>query len=729
MLISLHWLNEYLQPGGLTPDQVEHALTFAGLPIESCRPAPGDAGDTILDVEVTSNRGDCLSHVGIAREVAAAVEGQTLRLPEELAPRGSGGAGERGTAAGAAPGPSSAAWGVLRNQVPDDCPRFTLRLIRGVRIGPSPDWLRRRLEAIGQRSINAVVDCTNFVLHELGVPSHVFDATALAPGEGGKLEVRIRRALAGERLTLLDGREVSLTPGDVVVADARRPLSIAGVMGGRDSGVTERTADVLLEVATWNPVSVRQTARRLSLRTDSSHRYERVVDARQLDEAAARLVALIRRVAGGTVEPVALDDTGGRALPAPEVVTLRPSRCRDLLGWDLPTPEMARALRAQGFGVEGSDPLTVRVPVHRVDVRAEVDLIEEVARTVGYDRVPQPETMGVRVAGLQASRQAEREVGRVLTGAGFFETVTFSFVSERQARAFLAPGLRLLGVGQAQRGAEGILRPSVLPSLLSCRRVNQDAKVESPGGVRLYEVASVFAERDGGEGGDATPGPRDGRSAPTLEHRVLALLVDADASLGASALERAQAALRLVRGVLDELVIALCGEGASLRVEPGGLPWAALDPAAGGRLLLDGRPVGVLGLVAAPVLKQWDLAVPVVAAEVSLAPLIERYPPRRRVRALPQFPSIRRDLSLVVDEPVTWSRVEATARRASPALMRGVEFVGVYRGRPLEPGKKSVTLRVEFRDESRTLRDEEVAPQVQALVEAFARDLGATLRA
>jgi phenylalanyl-tRNA synthetase beta chain len=507
-------------------------------------------------------------------------------------------------------------------------------------------------------------------------------------------------------------------------------------MGGRDTGVTERTTDVLLEVATWNPVSVRQTARRLNLRTDSSHRYERVVDARLLDDAAARLVALITQVSGGTPEAVALDDTGGRELAAQEVVTLRPGRCRDLLGWDLPTAEMVRALRAQGFGVEGEGAgkgvggaeevegvLRVRVPVHRVDVRVEVDLVEEVARTVGYERVPQPETMRVRVAGLQASRQAEREVGRVLTGAGFYETVTFSFVSERQARAFLAPGLRLLGVGQAQRGAEGILRPSVVPSLLSCRRVNQDAKVESPGGVRLYEVASVFAEREpagvgaaGGEGGT-------GHGA-TMEQRVLALLVDADVSLGASALERAQAALRIVRGVLDELVGALCGEGASLQVEPGGVPWTALDPAAGGRLLLDGRPLGVFGVIAGAVQKQWDLAVPVVAAEVSLSGLIGRYPPQRRVRALPQYPSIRRDLSLVA-----WSRVEATARRVAPALMRGVEFVGVYRGKPLEAGKKSVTLRLEFRDESRTLRDEEVAPQVQALVEAFARDLGATLRA
>ncbi len=727
MLIAHQWLNDYLQPGGLTPDQIEHALTFAGLPIESRRPVEGDPTDTLLDVEVTSNRGDCLCHVGIAREVAAAVPGQALRVPEALAVTRSG------VWSGRAGAVNTTGWGVLRNQVPEDCPRFTLRRIRGVRVGPSPDWLRRRLESIGQRSINAVVDCTNFVLHELGVPSHVFDAATLAPGEagggGGGVEVRIRRAQEGERLTLLDGREVTLKPTDVVVADARRALSIAGVMGGRDTGVTEWTTDVLLEVATWNPVSVRQTARRLNLRTDSSHRYERVVDARLLDDAAARLVALITQVSGGTPEAVALDDTGGRELAAQEAVTLRPGRCRDLLGWDLPTAEMVRALRAQGFGVEGEGAgegvLRVRVPVHRVDVRVEVDLVEEVARTVGYERVPQPETMSVRVAGLQASRQAEREVGRVLTGAGFYETVTFSFVSERQARAFLAPGLRLLGVGQAQRGAEGILRPSVVPSLLSCRRVNQDAKVESPGGVRLYEVASVFAEREpAGAGGAGGAG-----HGATMEQRVLALLVDADVSLGASSLERAQAALRIVRGVLDELVGALCGEGASLQVEPGGVPWSALDPAAGGRLLLDGRPVGVFGVIAGAVQKQWDLAVPVVAAEVSLSALIGRYPPQRRVRTLPQFPSIRRDLSLVVDEPVAWSRVEATALRVAPALMRGVEFVGVYRGKPLEAGKKSVTLRLEFRDESRTLRDEEVAPQVQALVEAFSRDLGATLRA
>ncbi|MBY0309369.1 MAG: hypothetical protein K2Q09_11555, partial [Phycisphaerales bacterium] len=294
MKASLAWINQYLSPGDLTAAQAEQILTFAGFPIDSTEPLPG--GDARLEVELTSNRGDCLSHAGLAREIAACTQDRAFRPPTPPALNAAPAAGLDGF--------------TLTNGVSNaGCPRFTLRLIKGVKVGPSPAWLRERLEAIGQRSINNAVDATNFVLHELGQPSHVFDAATLA----GKA-IDVRPAAKGEKLALLDGTTITLGGGELVICDESGPISLAGVMGGHPTSVTDKTTDVLLEVATWEPVAVRTASRRHAKRTDSSHRYERWVDARTLDTAAARLVQLILQVAGGTLAPGVLDQ-GAPAAP------------------------------------------------------------------------------------------------------------------------------------------------------------------------------------------------------------------------------------------------------------------------------------------------------------------------------------------------------------------------------------------------------------------------------
>ncbi|MBL8759050.1 MAG: phenylalanine--tRNA ligase subunit beta [Phycisphaerae bacterium] len=715
MKISLAWVNSMLEPGDVSAAEAERLLTFVGFPIESAEEVEaGGVKDVRLDVEVTSNRGDCLSHAGVAREIAAA-SGRRLRVPEPVLPS-SAGAGIGGAV-------------TLENRVAGPmgvggCPLFTLRLIRGVKVGPSPAWLARRLEAVGQRPINNVVDATNYVLFELGSPSHVFD---LAKMRGGS--VVVRGAEKGERLALLDGKTVELHAGELVVADGSGASSLAGIMGGAESAVSGATTDVLLEVATWSPGPVRACARRLNLRTDASHRFERRVDARTVEAASQRVAQLIIETAGGTLAEGVL--SAGAALPAAAEIGFRPARCRVVLGAAFDDARMGTALAAQGVDVSPRG-ATVRgqpawrcvAPGWRPDLLREEDLIEEVARTIGLDQIPVQEKVAVRATGPQGSELAAREMSRVLTGLGFYETVTFSFVRAKEARPFTPPGVATLSVSDDRRGDEGTLRPSVVQSLIACRRANQHAKSAAAGSVRLFEIASVY--------GETSPGQH-------IETRNLGLLMDLPTGEGGGggggggAFERRQRGLRLVRGVIEEIVTALRGPGAASRLvfEPGGaggLPWTALDASASARVSLDGAPLGVMGLLSPAALSAAELEHPVGVAELGLAALVEGYPPRALVAALPAFPAVERDLSLVVNEAVTWGRVEGAIGSGSPRWMESLGFVYSYRGKPLEAGKKSLTLRMTFREGTRTLRDEEVNAEVQGLIERLGREVGAVVR-
>lgn len=710
MLTSVAWLNRLLNPANLTADEAEHVLTHVGFPIESREPLPG--GDTRLDVELTSNRGDCLCHLGLAREIAAAT-GRTLVSPKpsQITPSPTG--VESVTS--------------VQNSlaISGGCPRFTARVIRNVKIAPSPKWLTEALESVGLRPINNAVDITNFINLELGHPCHVFDLDALA---GKRLVVRM--AKPGEPLTALDGRAHKLQPDEMVVADAEKAVSIAGVIGGLDSGVTDRTTTILFEMATWDPVAVRRAARRLDIRTDASHRFERYVDARDLDWASLRAATLIAELTGGELLEGMIDASG--PLSPLTQVTLRAARCEHLLGIAVPVDRMAALLSAIGITVqiEGSGAaarLRCTIPPHRHDLTREVDLIEEVGRLNGFDKIGLAPTLDVHLelSHPEDWQKRERAMGRlsgVLTGAGFFETVTFSFITRREAELFrpLAPrSMRLLKVDEERRKGGPYLRPSVIPSLLTCRRANQDGKVRQDGGVRLFECASVFAEEDDGKA--------FGRR--TVERRVLSILADAPSE--GSAHETKQAALRAVRGAVEAAAIALGGPSTRIEVEPvaGTRTVAALEDEIEARVRINGNPAGLISSIAGRTLQQWGLESPVAVAEICLQTLIDLYPPKAAARELPRFPSIERDLSVIVAEEVPWSRIESEIRTLSPALMERLDFVGVYRGRQIGTGKKSVTLRMTFRDPERTLKHDEVDPQVATVVQRLAAAVRGVLRA
>ena len=740
MKISLRWLNEYLQPGDISAADAEKALTFCGFPIESAVVLP--SGDTMLDVEVTSNRGDVLSHIGVARELAAST-GRALKLP---APTHTFTWFNEPPASKPAPASEDAgALIAIDNQVPDLCPLFTARIIRGVKVGPSPKWLAAALEGVGQRSINNVVDITNFVAFEYGQPSHVFDLNTIAAAKDNKRRVIIRRARKGEKLTLLDDKTITLIGDELVVADdadGGRPISLAGVMGGASTAVTEKTTDILLEAATWAPVAIRTAARRFALRTDASYRFERIVDARTIDAAANRLATLICALAHGKLCPGIIHAGAPNADKSPLTrVNLRPARVRALLGLDVPTAQIERILKSHeietgpgGTGVPPvigatEKPLTCTIPAHRPDLDREIDLIEEVARTIGLDKLPVHEKVAARVAAPQASERAVAALTNALNGLGFYEAVTFTFVSPKHAAPFVPAGLRTLEVCDDRRTADPVLRPSALPSLLLCRRANQDRGVHPDGtsaesaGFRLYELSAVFAEQP-----PADTNAKGGRGKE-LETINLALIADACFPSGAKSADQKQSAVRLLRGTVETLARALGGKDTKIDITPASKPpVAAFDPAACAEVTLNGSRIGLMGLISPSVQSQFGLDTPLVAAELNLAALVALFPPKALVQTLPQFPAIERDLSLIVREQTPWADIHKTVDKLAVPLLEDLAFVGTYRGAQTGPGNKSVTLRMTFRDPARTLTRDEVTPQVNSIIAAAKSTLGAEVR-
>lgn len=710
MKTSLAWLNSYLDRP-TDAEEADRLLTAVGFPLDGQDEVV--SGDLLLDVEVTSNRSDCLSHLGVAREVAAA-SGRTLNAPDLTIPDASRDASQQ-----------AGDFVTVTNDRPDLCPLYTARVIRNVKVGPSPDWLQERLRAIGAEPINNVADITNFVLMEMGQPLHAFDLDKL---KGKQIIVRDADGAGGpdgkgEAMAALNGDSYVMGPENLVIADAEDPVAIAGVMGGELSKVTEETSDVLLEAALFDIVSVRQTVRSLKVKvhnklgTESSFRFERGLDPNGVDRASLRCAQLICEIAGGTlvegavrVGPLAEEANAEKLQP--KQLGMRVQRCRDLLGIDISDERMAELLGRLAFNPQLKDGvITCTVPTYRLDLTREIDLIEEVVRLENLDAIPVQDKIHINAKSIQPNIAARQIVGRVMQAHGYFETCTLTRLHEGHGSAFLRAGEEPVILYTEHHRDRPMLRPSVLPSLLIWRKANQNAGNRD---VRLYETSSVFSTKDG----------------QRTQRQVIGVLCDVG--------EDKQTTLRDVRGTLSELTERL-GGAALLQFEPIADGEHPLYEAAA-NVLLNGEPIGVIGVLhqkpaidkARGITKQaqdlCDLITPMVAAELELPPLVELYPPTRIVQDLPTYPAIERDLSVVVDEPITWAQIEATVRDLSPALMEDLSFMKVYRGKPIEKGQKSVSFRMLFRDPDATLRHEQVDPQVAAVVAALKDKLGAELR-
>lgn len=668
MKISLEWLGEYL-PGPTDAQRAADALTGGGLPVESIEQ---HAGDTVIDVEVTSNRGDCLSHVGVARELSALLD----REFRDVSP-----------AAKESAAPASSFVSV-RIDAPDLCPHYTARVIREVAIRSSPPWLVRRLEAVGLRAINNIVDVTNYVMFELGQPLHAFDFDRL---EGRRITVR--RAAQGEKLISIDGRERDLGSEMLVIADAVRPVALAGVMGGRDSEVSQTTRNVLLESARFDPLSVRKTARALAMKSDSSYRFERGVDPLLAEKASLRAAQLIIETGGG--ELLAGLVSAGESGYAPRRLELRLEKLKRVLGIELPPTKVLDALKRLRLSPElKGDRVAVVVPSYRLDLNVEVDLVEEVARIVGYDAIPVRDEIPIRLSPPDPAADVLETIRSVLTSGGYFESVTFGWVSDLLAADFTPPeAIGLPRADESVRKADASLRPSILPGLLESVRRNENA---GTGDARLFEIGSTFWLAPGG-GVD--------------ERRRVGLVGGAD--------------LRDVRGVI-ELLLNRLDLNREVRVVPDARP--GYSRAASGRIEWGGQIVGSLGKIDRAVAEKLGLREVPAAAELELLSLVEGARRVPQQKPLPTFPAVRRDLSLVVPESMRYERIDSLIREQQPQFLEDLEYVTTYRGKPLEKGQKSVTIALVFRSPEATLTGEQVDAAVQRVIDAARSRLGATLR-
>lgn len=692
---------------GLDPEAIGHkredgllilkAAATVGQPFAEYLGRTG--ADVVYDLEVTPNRPDLNSVIGIAREIAA-LTGNPLRIPE-ASPAHAPGA------------PTAAGLVAVQLDAPDLCPRYSARVIRGVKIGPSPDWLRARLEQVGLRSINNVVDVTNFVMLETGQPLHAFDYHLVGKAPSGIPTVVVRRATAGESFTTLDGTARTLSDSMLLIADPARGIALAGVMGGQNTEIQDSTRDVLLESAWFQPTSIRRTSKTLGLRTDASYRFERGADIGAVEYASRRAAALILEVAGGELAEGVVD---AYPTPAePKEITLRHEKVRALLGIDLAPEVIDCHLQSLGIRPKSRLPRPVEdtpasavflAPSWRVDLKREVDLIEEVARLHGVDRIPSTTPRGALGSHpFDAQYDVFMAVRRLLAGLGLNEAQGQTLVNDAAARLVSTD---VVALANPLSSDMDVLRPSLLPGLLDTLRHNLTRR---SGDVQLFEIGRVFNASD--------KGPKEGWRL------AIALTGARNPAFWSGAERDAKCDLHDLKGLLEELFDALGFRGITWarRPEPGTLFVESAAIALGGKLEL-----GQLGQVQPSLARRYDLRDPVLLAELNLDLLLARRNAARSFKPLPAFPAITRDVAMIVPEATTHDAVLAVVRQSKPANLEAVELFDVFRGRNVPEGHKSVAYSFTYRAADRTLKDEEVNAAHSKVVEAFKAQLQASVR-
>ena len=673
MKVPLSWLKELVDVP-VEPRRLADDLTLVGLAVDAVET---DGKDTVLDLDITTNRVDCMNVHGVAREVSVIYKKPLLPLDVS--------AGESGDPAAKA----------LRVEVaaPDVCPRFCARVL-DVRIGPSPQWLRDRLELVGVRPINNVVDLTNYVMMEMGHPSHAFD---LAKVPDARLVIRWARE--GERVTTLDGVDRALSGRIGVVAGPNAPLALAGIMGGASSEVSDSTRTVALEAAYWDPLKVRRAAKALGMHTEASHRFERGADPDGPLTATARIAHLLEKIGAGSARPGLID-----AYVAPVVRRILPLRLAQIprvLGTVVPADEARRILAGLGFGLGEAkgETITAQVPTWRSDVSREVDLVEEVARHHGYARIRSTLPPAGGVEGLRPWQATERAVRDVLVGAGLVEVINYAFVPDAPAG-----GPSRVALLNPLAEDQGALRDSlVLPGLLRTLQSNVRRGTRD---VRIFEIGRVFLPASG----------------PPTEQRRVGLLLSGGALPHWSAQRRATDFFD-AKGILEVLARPLGG----FDFQSGdGLP-SHLHPGKAAVVSWNGQPLGYVGSLHPDAAAAWEVRDETVVAELNLEPVFAAPPRVARFEAVSRFPAVARDVSLVCDEGLWAADLEGVVRAAGGARLRSVTVTDRYEGKQVPAGKVGLTMSLVYHDPSRTLTGEEVQASMEAVVKGL-KARGAEIR-
>jgi phenylalanyl-tRNA synthetase beta chain len=692
----VEWIREFVEiPASV--DELASRLTAAGLVVDTVE---GEGAAALLDIDVPTNRPDCMNVYGVAREVAA-FSGRRLAPYPAGAPE----------AAGAPPAREGAS---VQIEASDLCRRYCARVVRGVRPGPSPDWIARRLRAVGLAPVNNVVDVTNYVLWELGQPIHAFDL-ALLRGR----RIVVRRARKAESIQTLDGEMRHLATDALVIADAERPVAVAGVMGGANTMISAGTSDVLIESAWFDPASVRRTARRLGLSTDASYRFERGADVEAAPAAADRAADLLAQVAGGSVAPGLLDAVAGEAA-AGRIVHLRLRRVEALLGLGVPRERAAAALAGLGFDARLSpDGFEVGVPSHRQDVACEADLVEEVARSVGYASVPDrlPLLPGSGAVHRFAHRR-EETLRESLLGSGYSEVITYSFVGSEEDWLLREEGAAAVALANPMAEGQDTLRSSLLPGLLQAVRHNLNHGVRD---VRVFEVGKVFRRAEGAAGHEG----RGRDASPAADEALAAGIAATGLCRPRHWLEPArEAGFYDVKGALDE-ALGRAGIRAAFEALP---PPHPFRPGAAARIVVDGRAAGRAGILSAEAAGRLGIKAEAAVAEVDLTIAFAAPEERTTFRPLPRYPSAARDLALVVRPGVTWSEIEDAIREAGGALVARAAVFDRYTGPALPRGHVSLAVSVTYQHPERTLSAEEIQSAEARILAALGERFGITLR-
>jgi phenylalanyl-tRNA synthetase beta chain len=677
------------------PADLASRLSLAGVAIDSVEESP--AGP-VLDAEVTANRPDCLGHYGIAREVSAIYRLQLKSLQPKLTE----------IAEKAADATS------VEIESPELCGRFTARILRGVKVQRSPDWLRQRLEAMGQKSINNVVDVTNYVMFELGQPMHAYDFDKL-----NERRIIVRRARAGEKLRTLDGIERALTKDMCVISDATRALGVGGVMGGSDTEISFSTRNILLEAAWFDPISVRRTAKALGLRSEASYRFERGADPKMAELASRRAAELIQQVAGGELLAGVVDAYPSRE-PEKKIHLARKEILR-VMGADIPDRDVEGILSALGFhptrvdANRGSDGSLAAVweckqVSWRRDVTRGIDLIEEVARHYGYDKFPPRLPPAKRPAHRLPHAEAQDRLVERAIALGYHEIVEIPIVDTERDALFRGDKIQPAVIGNPLAEDASIMRSSGTVSMIRAIEWNLNYGNRD---VRLFEIGKKYELRDG---------------AP-VETTVL--------TLGATGLAREKTIHEAARefsfadlkGDLDRI-----GELAGgLEWQPGGPAWMFPAQAAHfSALKTNGAPLGVAGQLSRRIAEQLKLRQDVYVAELELEPLLTAIESARaalRFVPWPRYPAVERDFSLVLVDGVTFAQVEQTIRALDIAEIQSIHAADLFRGGQIPAGKYSLMIRVVFQSLQGTLTDSQLSEFSSRIVTALEQKLGATLRA
>jgi phenylalanyl-tRNA synthetase beta chain len=686
MRVPIEWLKEYVEFSA-APEELADKLTFSGLEVEGIETVESEP---VLDVEVTPNRPDCMSIIGVAREVAA-LFGSKLTLP-------------------------SVKFSTNKTSVSDltsveiqdtgGCPRYTARVLQDVCIGQSPDWMRKRLVQCGVNPINNVVDITNYVLMECGHPLHAFDKLLL-----NEERIIVRKARNGEKVVTLDGTEHKLADEMLVIADAAAPVAVAGVMGGASSEIRESTGTVLLESAYFHPVGIRRTSKQLGLATESSVRFERGADVGVVDWASKRAAGLMVELADAKVCDGVID-----VFPEPpskREIKLRFARACDLIGVDIKDNEISSILESLGLTVSTPEKgsCVVAVPTFRVDLEEEADLVEEVARIHGLDKIPDDEpSSGIVREADDAELRAVSVCRSNLVGLGLCEILNYSFTSDALLDLFDAKDrdarISLLNPASA---SHAVLRTSLLPQMVESLGRNLAHQVED---VSFFEPGRVFF--------------KDANGAYREEDR---LSIGLMGWVGGNRLERkgpvtGESIFLWLKGIIEALCLAQHLDNLQFK----DCEHPCLEDGTAVSVMIDGGSCGVAGLVKGRIRKEWRMTEPVAVAEMALVPVLRRVFDVHCMDAIPAYPSIARDIAMVVDENVTHEQIMRAVLEEAPVELTKVELFDIFRKGSLGAGKKSLAYSIVYRSSERTLTDEEANMYHENIKKVIRKELNAEIR-